>query len=398
MKNIFIYIFIFFMVGSLSAQVTVSGIIDSTVSVTAGAEDSPAFSTGFEEYANIRFQSRLRDNMGTVYGAVNLIAASGDYAFRLAGISTRIGTPDDENFIAAIELERLYFRLNGEHVDLDAGLFRLPFGYSQVWGSSDFLNPRNPLKPDARPRGILGAALTFYPIDEIKLLCFYAAPRDPFSNEGKGSLFGFSLERHCEKTSAQMLYSFETPDADFTYGIHRAGLSVKADVEIGLYMDLLYTYNHETGDSLDGLSLSVGADYSFFDGNLIVIAEYLYNGNTSSTAIGYGGDFANNHYLYTGLTYRFNDFSNISLALISGLDDISFTPIVSFNHELFQGATLTIIAQVPLDRDLFNGDGNRGELGPIRPDTLQPRNPETGELLGRYGSYFSLSAKIRLRF
>jgi len=159
-------------------------------------------------------------------------------------------------------------------------------------------------------------------------------------------------------------------------------------------MDALYTYNHEAGTRLDGLSFSVGADYSFFDGNLMVIAEYLYNGKTSSTAFGHGGSFFNNHYLSTGFLYRFNDFTNMNLALISGISRTpSFMPIISLNHELFQGATLTISAQVPIDRYLFTGNENhRGEFGPIPHDNFQPLENF------RFGSYFSCTARVRIRF
>jgi len=388
---------------------TVSGLLDSSVSLRAGAGDAPAFSYGVEEYANLRIQAKIRDR-ATVYGAVNFIAGAGDYAadaallaaFAAAGASginaaginpTAFVTGD--NYIAAFELERLYFRLNGEAVGFDGGLLRLPFGYGQVWGSSDFLNPKNPLQPDARPRAVLGAGLSWYPLDSLKLLGFGAAPRDPFSRSGEGGLFGLSMDQHWDKASVQALYSFESPNDGSNQGIHRAGLSVKADVEIGLVMDALYTYNHEAETKVDGLSFSLGADYSFIDGDLIILAEYLYNGETSSTALGYGGSFSNNHYLYTGITWRFNDFTNMSAALISGFDDISFTPVITLNHDLFQGATLIISAQIPLDRDLFSGDGDRGELGPLPPDELQPLLHITGERMGRY---FDCSAKLRLRF
>jgi hypothetical protein len=381
---------------------TISGILDTSVSMQAGAGEAPDFSMGFEEYANIRFQSKVRDK-AVVYGTVNLIAASGNYADNakmMAGLG--VGSPLNstsyvygENYIAGIELERLYFRLLGETVNLDGGLMRLPFGFGQVWGSSDFLNPRNPLKPDARARAVLGVAFFWYPTEETKLNVFYSAPRDPYSQEGDGSFLGLSFDKHWNKASIQTLYCYETPKKDLYYGIHRAGLSVKADLEVGFVIDALYTYDHEAQTKLDGLSFSAGADYSFFDGNLILLAEYLYNGEASSTALGYGGSFSNIHYLYTGLTLRFNDYTNISAALISGLDDISFTQVVTFNHDLFQGAVLTITAQVPLDRDLFLRDGNRGELGPVPPDNLQPLLPITGERIGRY---FDFSAKIRLRF
>jgi len=394
MRNKIIFCFILLLISNyLYAQLTVSGVLDSTVSLNAGAGDAPAFSYGIEEFANIRFQSKLRD-YGAVYGAVNLIAASGDYAKNLASTGVSTG---GENFAAAIELERLYFRLSGEYTNFDFGLMRIPFGFGQVWGSSDFLNPRNPLKPDARPRAVLGTVFSWFPVDEIKLLLFFASAREAFANEGEGSLAGISFDKHWDKASVQVLYSFEAPKTGSDLGIHRAGLSAKADIEVGLFIDALYTYNHQAETRLDGLSFSAGADYSFFDGSLIILAEYLYNGESSSTSINDGGSFFNNHYLYTGFTYRFNDFTNMSLAVISGLDDVSFTPVISINHDLFQGAVLTITAQVPLDRDLFLNDGNRGELGPIRPDKYQPHTQE-GILIGRYGSYFNCTARIRLRF
>jgi len=400
---------LFAITAGLSAQVTFSGVLDSSLSFRAGAGDAPEFSYGVEEYANLRMQAKLRDR-AAIYGAVNFLAAAGDYAANAALMAgyAGAGSPPGmgasafvagENYIAAIELERLYFRLNGESVDFDGGLMRLPFGYGQVWGPCDFLNPKNPLKPDARPRAILGAALSAYPVDSLKLLAFCAAPRIPFFQEGKGTLAGISVDQHWDKASIQALYSFETPNdsSDVTpnksskYGIHRAGLSVKADLELGFVMDALYTYNHEAETGLDGLSFSIGADYSLFDGNLIILAEYLYSGKSSSTARGYGGSFSNTNYLYTSFTWRFNDFTNISAALISSFDDVSFTPVITLNHDLFQGVSLALSAQIPLDRDLFYGDGNKGELGPLPPDELQLL-PE------RVGQYALITAGIKMRF
>jgi hypothetical protein len=206
------------------------------------------------------------------------------------------------------------------------------------------------LLPDARPRAILGTAFFWYPTEETKLLTFYSVPCDAFSQEGDGSFFGLSFDKHWNKASIQTLYCFETPKEYSANGIHRAGLSIKADLELGLVIDALYTYNHEAQTRLDGLSFSAGADYSFFDSKLIILAEYLYNGKTSSTAQGYGGNFTNNHYLYTSLTLRFNDYTNMNAAVIIGFDDISFIPIISLNHDLFQGATLTVSAQMPVER------------------------------------------------
>jgi hypothetical protein len=347
----------------LAQGITVSGFLDSTVSMGAGAGHSSDFSYGFEEYANIRMQAKLRE-FATVFCDVNFIVAASDLAS-----------------YTIIEPERLYFRINTETIRLDGGLLRLPFGYGLVWRPTDFLNPVNPLLPDARLRGVLGAGLSWYAADTLKLAAFGTAPRDAISQSEEGGHIGLMVEQQWDKIDMQSMYFFESPHSDSEYGIHRIGVSLKADLELGFVLDALYSYNHEAKTGIDGLSLSAGFDYSFFNGDLIVLAEYLYNGSSSSTSKKGGGSFVNEHYLYTGFTWRFNDLTSAGLALISGFSDISFTPIVTFNRDLFQGATLIFSARIPLDRDLFSDDGKHGELGPFS--------------LGRY---FDSSVKLRLRF
>jgi len=366
--------------------VTVSGLLDSAVSLRAGAGDSPAFSYGVEEYANIRMQAKLRE-FATVFCDVNFIASAGDPAYiaaMMSGLTANGGIAASSlspSYFAVIEPERLYFRINTEIIRLDGGLLRLPFGYGLVWRPTDFLNPVNPLLPDARLRGVLGAGLSWYATDTLKLAGFGAAPRNAISQSGEGGHMGLMFEQQWDKIDMQAMYFFESPQTGSNLGIHRMGVSLKADLELGIVLDALYSYNHDAGTELDGLSLSAGFDYSFFKGDLIVLVEYLYNGETSSTSRKGGGSFANEHYLYTGFTWRFDDLTTAGLALVSCFSDVSFTPIVSFNRDLFQGATLIFSAQIPLDRDLFSGDGNHGELGPFS--------------LHRY---FDSNVKLRLRF
>lgn len=369
----------------------ISGILDTIVNLGAGEADD--FSYGIEAVANLRMQAKIKDK-GVFYGAFNLIAVSGtalDSAVALGGMNA--GTLSTsalvagENYAAALELERLYFRVTGEYLDVDTGLMRLAFGYGQVFGSSDFLNPRNPLFPDARPRGILGSAVSVYPADTAKVLAFATAPKNPFNSNGGGFLFGLSGDKHWDKVSLQVLYAVETPQEGSAFGIHRGGLSLKADVAVGLVADMLYTYNHETTEGMDGLSAGAGVDYSFYNGNFYVLAEYLFNGSTSATARSAGNPtgFANQHYLYAMLRYAFNDYTSTSLACIASFEDLSCAPILSVEHELFQGLTLSFSGRLPLDRDVFSGNGERGELGPIPPGA-------------EAGTRFLFTAKARLRF
>ena len=371
MKRYFIVVGIFCVaaVGSLTA-VELSGVFDSTVNYTAGAGDARAHSFGIEEYANLRLRVPAGDK-AVFFAAFNLIAIAGNYletaevlgslypATSLTSTSLIYG----QNFAAALELERLYFRINGDYIDAEAGLLRLNFGYGQVWGSSDFLNPRNPLVTNARPRGVLAADLSFYPIDSLKLMGFVAGPRDPLEASGGGFIPGFSLDQHWDRASLQFIYSFETPITGFEWGIHRFGLSVKADLELGFLADALYSLNPENVNGIEDLSAGAGFDYNFFGGDLYILFEYLFNGYSSVTAPGFGNIWTNHHYLYGTALYRFNDYCNLSLTAVFCFDDISFSPFVVFNYDIFQGFSLSLSSRLCLDQKDFGGT-KAGELGP----------------------------------
>ncbi|MDR2110931.1 MAG: hypothetical protein LBP32_06445 [Spirochaetaceae bacterium] len=339
----------------------ISGVLDSRADFAAGAGEGRDFSYGLEEYANIRARIDLRDR-ASFHGALNLIAASGTFASSPVSGAFAPG----ENYTAAMELERLYFRIKGEYLDAEAGLLRLGFGYGRVWGSSDFLNPRNPLFPEARKRGVLGAVLSAYPGDTVRFLGFGAAPKNPFNGGGSGAIFGLSGDRHWDRLSLQALYAFETPRGESFRGVHRGGLSIKADVELGLVGDLLYTWDPASAEGVDGLSAGAGFDYSFHGGDFYVLAEYLFNGASSATAgsAENTAGFSRRHYLHGMILYHWNDYTRIGFACTAGLEDLSLSPVLTVEHELFQGFLLSLSGRIPLDRDVFARNGEYGELGP----------------------------------
>jgi hypothetical protein len=61
----------------------------------------------------------------------------------------------------------------------------------------------------------------------------------------------------------------------------------------------------------------------------------------------------------------------MTVASIFSFDEFSFTPLVTLNHDLFQGAVLTLTVQLPMDSNTFSDDGNL---------------------------FFNCNAKLRLRF
>jgi hypothetical protein len=356
-RFVFFCLFILFTAALVPAQSRapeLSGVFDSTINYRADAGNSHSW--GIEEYANLRLRVRPSNNLA-FNAAFNVIAVSGNY-MKSAGIG--------ENFDAALELERLYFRINGERIDTEAGLLRMGFGYGNIWGPSDFINPRSPLSYNARPRGVLGANFTWYPADSLKLMVFGAAPKNPLDSDGGGIIPGFSLDQHWDRASLQFLYGYQTRLAGSPWGIHRFGLSVKADLELGLVADALYTLNPDNPDGIEGLSASAGFDYSFLGGDLYFLTEYLFNGSSSSTAFSQE-NFAgrrNHHYLSGTILYRFNDYCSASLSAAFCFDDLSFSPSLSLDYEIFQGFSMNLSVRVPLDQETFSG-GTPGEFGPL---------------------------------
>jgi hypothetical protein len=376
-----------------------SGNIETTVFAAAGAGASPDFLYGAEEYANLRLKIPAGE-FASVYGAFNLIATAGSPA--VAALGTGPAAPPGtgfssfaagENYAAALELERLYLQLSVDTLGLSTGLLRVPLGYSLAWGPMDFLNPRNPLITNARPRAVLGILGSWYPLDDMKVSGFAATPADPFAADGGGSRFGLGWENHWSGASLQLLASGESPatytvslpvpaSADYPFGLYRFGFSLKAELEIGFVAEALYTLNPDAPEFLPGLSAAAGFDYSFFDGKLYVLAEYLYSGTESVSAAGPANlrGRQNNHYLYGTLAWFWNDYTSITLGAGICLDDLSAIPSLTWEHEVFQGITLSLEARVPLDGESF-GNGNAGEFG-----------PEAN------GSRFSFTGGLRVKF
>ncbi|MDR0642671.1 MAG: hypothetical protein LBG07_09455 [Treponema sp.] len=374
----------------LSAEPALSGYLDSSVSLGAGAGDSPGFIYGLEEYANIRLQAEIREE-AVFYGSFNLIASSGTYARAgaLLASSTALSSlglnpsalAAGENYAAGMELERLYFKVSRGKAVFQGGLVRMAFGWGLAFGPMDFLNPRNPLLPDARPRAVLGGDLAYYPAANAKIQAFSAAARDPFAASGAGTLAGLAGEYHGGRLSVQGLYAYESPHNTVPQGVHRFGLSLKGDFFAGLAAEMLYTFDPRLKSGEGGLAASLGLDYFFLDGDLYILAEYLYSGDGSSTVSSPG--FTGNHYLFVNGLYRLSDYTSLNLGCMAALGDLSFTPVLALEHELFQGFTLSLNCQIPLDRSLSGGAA--GEFGPLPP----------GAPAGRY---FQSTVKTRLRF
>jgi hypothetical protein len=347
-----------------------SGLLEAKAG--GGMSDTGEALSGFDVYANLRLREQAKENV-TFYTAFNVQSAAG----MLAGPQAGGGGP-------LFEAERLYLRWTEERWGLDAGLMPLHFGYGQVFAPSDFLIRKNPAVLDARPRGVTGAAAYQYPHDAVKLTAFAVFPADVRSGGWEDLHCGAAFEAHTARASFQALYAYQTGTASDRFdngdggGVHFVGGSVKIDAGVGLLADGLYRIDNANRSAIDagGLALSAGADYTF--GKLYVLAEYLYNGNRSASHQSAGGMFRSRAFVGATLLYTVSDLTNVAAQGLWSVDDGSLLPSLVFSHDLAQGFTLTVSAQVPLDPGRDND--SPGELG-----------PETA------GKRFALTTGLRLR-
>ncbi len=299
-------------------------------------DDGDTGSYAFEQFANLRFKVAVGEK-GTFYGAVNTIANAGS----------------TQELTLGGELERLYMEIRGEKVDVDAGLMRIAFGYGQGFRPTDVFALPNPLYPNARPKGMLGALLAWYPLGDAKLQGFAVNRTDQTVPEA-----GLSTDFHTRVGSLQTLYILTVPTSDGTDIVHRTGVSVKFDLVVGFTVDALYT----SGTKLP--EIAAGIDYSLADGKIYLLAQYFFNGASSSTpgAPGTPG-LQQRHYMLGTVAWQYSDYTNFTASCTASPEDGSFLPSVTLTHEPFQGFTVTLAGRMPLDSSSFGGNGS-GEFGP----------------------------------
>jgi hypothetical protein len=363
-----------------------------------GASD---FGYGWQNFTSIRLRSAVNDLL-SFYISVNLNAVSGVY-------TELFSAP----FIA--DLERLYFKAHGDWIDVEAGLIRIARGYGYVFSPLDFLNTRdvlNSLDPTGRPPGKWGIHATIYPQDMWKIELFGLAPDNPTESKGWGSTFGAATNFSLGKINFDILYALllpeveygsipapiEYPNDDFTQS---AGFALKADIEIGFYVEALYRFEHrmfildsyfgKVFHGYEGLEAAVGADYTFRGTDIYVLCEYLFYGpgyadwsDPSLDSIYTSGNwddltpearmgmldpakkplaFNRHDYLFLLAKQTPSDDLSYGVSALAGLDDLSALLTAFLEYEIVQGLTIRTSFLLPIDKRMFDSSAEAGEWG-----------------------------------
>ncbi len=353
---------------------------------------------GWSNLANLRFRASASEGL-SFFASMDLTAASGFYA----------QVPGAAGVQAA--LERLYFKAGGQRLDLEAGLIRVARGYGYAFSPLDFLNPRdatNTLDPQARPPGRWGVHASLFPGDLWRIELFGLLGDDPLQETLWGSRLGAATTFSRGRLTFDILYALLLPEVqpgssptpaylndDLT---QIAGLALKADVQIGLFLEVLYRLEHRAlrdgsyyGKDLrgyEGLEAALGADYTL--GDWYLLGEYLFYGpgqvdwGSASLDPLYTGSWqdlapldrlalldtskkplplARHDYLFLLARWTVGPDWSLGASCLAGLDDLSALFTVYAEYQVLQNLTLQIRLLQPLDRRLLDSGAPAGEWG-----------------------------------
>ena len=464
MKNkLLIILFILFCTVMISAQkssIKFNGSMETVVSLMhiknyADNPDYGSFSWGVSNIANLRFRANINEFVTFGFAInINMFAGNLTDTYKLyyakQALSSLVNPSTGElnlssffsipfyyksTYIGSFDLERLYFKAGNKYFDIETGLLRISRGFGYIFSPTDLFNPRNPLSPESRPEGKLSFIATFYPADMCNIQTFIIAPNNPIDQNGWGFKFGLASKLYLKKISFDFLYTLFLPEIDYEKDLKEAGLpesinndfsqivgfSMKADIEIGLFIDMIYRFDHrafKTGKyygkdfkGYEGLEAAIGIDYTLPGGKVYLLLEYMFYGSgmidwdkrrldSAYVKNPINGEkwheskplerlpdtdkkiqsFLRHDYLFGMLRVKVNDYLNIGNSYLFGIDDQSSLLSLFFDIEPFQSFNINLSCMFPFDWNMLNDKWIKGEFG--------------GTHLGFYHSY-KLTVKVK---
>ncbi len=244
-------------------------------------------------------------------------------------------------------LDRAVLKLYFKHADLFVGKQVISWGTGYAWNPTDFWNLKNPTDPEAAKSGTT-ALRTEIPLGDLSSLDLVVAPGLRF-DEGsagmrlKSNVFGYDFS----VMSARQM----NPDRAL-YGLPPkwiSGFDVAGDLfdGIGFWMEGAIINRIFSGQDMLSLDSSyanfdIGINYTF-DNELMIMAEYYYNGLGKESSSEYtAGDFSNmfagemtglgQSYALLSLNRGFLDFFKGSMNAIMNINDQSITLVPSIAY------------------------------------------------------------------
>lgn len=216
-----------------------------------------------------------------------------------AEFTVRVNRPSDGDWKTHFDIERLYLSTYFPTFDLIVGKQQISWGTGRVWSPSDVFNPPNPFEPDGRREGVT-AVVARIPHSPLSFSSLVLA-----EDKDSGQLsWGARYHGYTSGTDWSLFYANKNENPIF-------GSDVATDlVGLGVHSELTWEPEYSHNGRLLWLA---GADYSWLDGKLVWLGEYLYDSASVATR----------HSLFNQLSYAYSEFNCIALHVLSNLVDHS---------------------------------------------------------------------------
>jgi hypothetical protein len=384
------------------------------------------FNWNWSNSANLRIKTRIGEYMSFGF-ALNLdfsvpVDGSNDVTISQALAAVTPQTIASlplllENFyLGSISIDRLWLKGGNDWFEIEAGIVRLARGYGYSFSPIDFFNTRNPLDPEAPRKGKLAFITTFYPMPLWKIELFSVAPDNLIQNQGWGFNFGAATIFSLGKVNFEFLYNLVLPEIkfleepanigypeysnnDFTQIL---GFSLKADIEVGLFVDAIYRFEHRafrTGEwygkpfyGYEGLQAAIGVDYTIA-GKVYLLLEYMFYGSgmldwwnkdldsiydnsfqhwTATKPLLRIGQlnqekklqtFLRHDYIFGLVRVKINDYVSAGASYLFGADDQSAVLQAFAEIEPVNAFSIKVMGLLPLDWHMIDQSKPVGEFG-----------------------------------
>lgn len=224
----------------------------------------------------------------------------------VAEVSARVNRLSNRDWETRTDVERLYLSTYFPTFDLIVGKQQISWGTGRAWSPSDIFNPPNPFDPDGRRQGVT-AAVVRIPHGPLSFSSLVVA-----DNKDSDKLsWGARYHGYVSGTDWSVFYANKNAEPII-------GGDIATDfLGLGVHSELTW----EPEFNQDGRLLWLaGLDYSWLDGKLLWLGEYLYNSASKETK----------HSLFNQLSYAYSEFNSVSLNLLSNLVDNS--QVVTLQH------------------------------------------------------------------
>lgn len=218
--------------------------------------------------------------------------------------------------------------------NLTIGKIYVNFGYIGLFNPFEINKNINFSDLQYDKQGIMGLVYQF-PLGILSGVKLYVSPDTYIKNTG----LGFDAFTNLYKADIGFVFNRKKENEN------KFGFYLKGDMKLG-FKTAYATYFDDKFDSIQS-ELNIGIDYSF--SKLLVAVEFYYNGRkadkkeeyiTTSSATSF---LKARQYIYSNITYLFDEFFNAQVDNFVNLVDFSFLIIPSIKYTLANGLNLNVL-------------------------------------------------------